>query len=93
MMSVKRTPGPRPAPESQVPAAVQWEFGQQLREAQTAADLTLAGIAETTGMQPSHISEIKNGLHNVTVETMNRPAAAVGLDLKIELTPIRPEKR
>ena len=92
-MSVKRTPGPRPAAKPQVRAEVQREFGQRLREARIAADLTLAELAERTRMQRSHISEVENGLRNVTVETMSKLAGAVGLEIKILLAPARTRKR
>jgi transcriptional regulator with XRE-family HTH domain len=92
-MSAKRTSGPRPGAKPQLPAEVQRDFGQRLREARIAADLTLAELADRTGMQPSNISEIENGLRNVTVETMSKLATAVGLEIKILLAPARPRKR
>jgi ribosome-binding protein aMBF1 (putative translation factor) len=73
-MSINRTSGQRPTAKPRVPAEVQQEFGRQLRETRIAADITLAELVERTGIQPSHISEIENGLRNVTIETMSRLA-------------------
>ena len=76
-MSVKRTTGPRRAAKSEAPE-VQREFGQRLKEARIAADLTLAELAERTGTQRSYISEIEHGHRNATIETMSKLAAAIG---------------
>lgn len=90
-MSAKRTPRPRLTTKPQVPAEVRWEFGDRLREARIDAGLTLAELAEMTGIPRSNISQIENGLRNVTVETMSRLTTAVGFELKILFA--RPKKR
>jgi len=92
-MSVKRTTGPRRAAKSEAPSEVQREFGQRLKEARIAADLTLAELAERTGTQRSYISEIEHGHRNATIETMSKLAAAIGLELNILLSPARKKKR
>jgi transcriptional regulator with XRE-family HTH domain len=92
-MPAKRTPGPPPGAKPQVSPEVRRQFGRRLREARIAAELTLAELAERTGTQRSNISEIENGLRNVTIETMSKLAAAVGLELKILLEPAPRKKR
>jgi transcriptional regulator with XRE-family HTH domain len=92
-MSINRTSGQRPTANPRVLAEVQQEFGRQPRGTRIAADMTLAELAERTGIQRSHISEIENGPRYVTIETMSRLAGAVGLELQILLTPIRSKKR
>lgn len=92
-MSVNRTGGPREAINSDAPSDAQRKFGQRLKDARLAADLTLAELAERTGTQRSYISEIEHGRRNATIDTMSKLATAIGLELNILLSPSSKKKR
>jgi ribosome-binding protein aMBF1 (putative translation factor) len=53
-------------------------FLAQMREAREAAGLSLADVAERTGMDKGSVSRLETGHGNPTVETLARYAAALG---------------
>jgi DNA-binding XRE family transcriptional regulator len=65
----------------------------ELKKAREAAGLSLADVAERSGIDKAALSRLENGVHdNPTVETLMRYAAAVGKKLtwKLEDLPAAP---
>jgi len=62
-------------------------FGENLKVARTAADLTQAQVAELSGIRQQHISRAESGRLNVTINTMSALAKVVGRPLSALLTP------
>ena len=71
---------------TKVPAPARKMFGKALREARLTADMTQRAVAHRTGIDRSYISDIERGLINVSVDTMNTLAEAVGTELEVLLT-------
>ena len=63
-------------------------FGANFRQARLKAKLSQVEVAELTGIRQSYISEIKNGVHNLTLDTMTTLAKAVGTDVRTLLKPL-----
>jgi ribosome-binding protein aMBF1 (putative translation factor) len=64
-----------------VPTALYFEIRvllHRLRQAREAAGLSLADVAERTGMDKAFVSRLETGKGNPTVETLARYAAALG---------------
>ena len=57
-------------------------FGANFRHARLKAQLTQADVAALTGIQQPYISDIENGLQNLTISTMVTLARAVGTDVR-----------
>ncbi len=58
-----------------------------LKKAREQAGLTLADIAERTGMDKAVLSKLENGRHGIpTIPSLARYANAVGLQLSLTLT-------
>lgn len=57
-------------------------FGANLKQARLHAELTQSEVAARTGIQQHYISEIENGLQNLTLGTMVTLAHAVGTDVQ-----------
>jgi transcriptional regulator with XRE-family HTH domain len=57
-------------------------FGANLRRARLKAKLTQVDVEELTGIRQHYISEIENGLQNLTLDTMITFAQAIGTDLR-----------
>ena len=53
-------------------------FLKRMRELREAAGLSLADVAEQTGMDKAFVSRLETGQGNPTVETLARYAAALG---------------
>jgi transcriptional regulator with XRE-family HTH domain len=66
-------------------------FGANLRLARRKARLTQTEVQELTGIRQHYISEIENGLWNLTLDTMTTLARALGTDVRALLK--RPPKR
>jgi transcriptional regulator with XRE-family HTH domain len=66
-------------------------FGTNLRQARLKADLTQADVQALTGIRQHYISEIENGLQNLTLDTMTLLALAVGTEVRMLLK--RPPRR
>jgi transcriptional regulator with XRE-family HTH domain len=67
--------------------AMRRDLGQKLREARKTTGLSQRQLAKLTGIHHAHISEIENGLQNVTFDTVTVLARAVGLEAQILLSP------
>lgn len=57
-------------------------FGANLRQARLKAKLTQADVEGLTGIRQHYISEIENGLQNLTLDTMTTLAQAIGTDVR-----------
>jgi transcriptional regulator with XRE-family HTH domain len=57
-------------------------FGANFRQARQKAKLTQADVQELTGIRQHYISEIENGLQNLTLDTMTTLAQAIGTDVR-----------
>ena len=66
-------------------------FGTNCRQARLKARLTQTEVQELTGIRQHYISEIENGLWNLTLDTMTTLARALGTDVRALLK--RPPKR
>ncbi|MDP9765565.1 helix-turn-helix domain-containing protein [Deinococcus enclensis] len=66
----------RPASQARV------VFGQRLREARHARDLTLEDLAERADMNWSYIAQVERGIRNVSIDNMAALADALGLPLR-----------
>ena len=66
-------------------------FGANFRRGRQKAKLTQTDVQELTGIRQHNISEVENGLHNLTLGTMTALAQAVGSDVRALLK--RPPKR
>lgn len=59
--------------------------GMAIRDARLDAGLTLSQLAAKSGISKSQISAIERGRANVTLESLERLAAALGGDLRIRV--------
>jgi transcriptional regulator with XRE-family HTH domain len=59
--------------------AIAVAFGQKVREARLAANLTQETLAEATGMHPTFISNVERGYRVPSVPTLLRLAAGLGV--------------
>ena len=64
-------------------------FGTNFRQARLKANLTQAEVESRTGIRQHYISEIENGAHNVTLDTMTVLARAIDSDVRMLLKPPR----
>jgi DNA-binding XRE family transcriptional regulator len=67
-------------------------FGANFRQARLKAKLTQVAVQELTGIQQHYISEVENGLHNPTLDTMTILAGAIGTNPRALLRPL-PKRR
>jgi len=56
------------------------EVGKRLKEVRKQNEMTLKDVAQSSGMSPTHISEIERGKTSPTVGALRRIAAALGRD-------------
>ena len=56
------------------------EVGKRLKEVRKQREMTLKEVAESSGMSPTHISEIERGKTSPTVGALRRIAGALGKD-------------
>jgi predicted transcriptional regulator len=63
--------------------------GALLRTARQKAGLSLADLAERTGIDRAALSRLENGAHSPTLTTLTRYAEALGLELKFSLVTTR----
>jgi hypothetical protein len=66
-------------------------FGANFRQARLKAKLSQVEVAARTGMGQPYISEIENGVRDITLGTMSSVARAVGTDVRTLLK--RPRTR
>jgi DNA-binding XRE family transcriptional regulator len=65
----------------------------QLKQARQAAGLSLADVAERTGLRPETLSRLETGrLVNPTYQTLAKYAVALGLSINMEATPAKPPR-
>ena len=70
------------------PDDLQALFGRNFQIARQKKNLTLRDVAAATGMVISSISRIERGGTNLTIETMKRLAAVVGVDARELMGPL-----
>ena len=75
----------RTAPAATDPLAV---FGSNVRSARFTQGRTQTDLALAARVSPQHISRIEDGAVNITMATMARIAAALGVALPILLAPL-----
>ena len=77
-----------------IPLGVYFELRvalHELKKAREAAGLSLADVAERSGIDKAALSRLENGVHdNPTVETLMRYAAALGKKLTWSLQDLTP---
>ena len=88
-MPAKRAAGPSKSAD-QALVDMRALFGTNIRQARLKANLTQADVEQLTGIRQHYISEIENGLQNITLDTMTTLAQAVGTDVRALLR--RPPK-
>jgi transcriptional regulator with XRE-family HTH domain len=59
--------------------AIAVAFGQRVRKARLAANLTQEALAEATGLHPTFISNVERGYRVPSVPTLIRLAAGLGV--------------
>jgi DNA-binding XRE family transcriptional regulator len=89
-MPAKRAPGP-PKPTGETSEEMRALFGANFRQARLKARLTQVDVEKLTGIRQHYISEVENGVHNLTIDTMTTLARAIGAELRSLLR--RPPKR
>ena len=57
-------------------------------EGREANDLTQKQLSEATGIAEADISRLENGTGNPSIRTLNRLAAGLGMQLKLEFVPL-----
>jgi ribosome-binding protein aMBF1 (putative translation factor) len=68
-------------------------FGQNVRTTRLAAGWTQGDLAERTGLQQAYISQIETGAQNITLQTAQVVASALGSELWILLKSVRQQKQ
>lgn len=76
---------PQPDDGDPVPNELQALFGNNLRAARIAHNLTHQELADRAGFKRQYVSRIEAGQLNVTLDTMKRLAAALGQDVSAML--------
>ena len=75
--------------------ALEPEFAiiQAIINARKNTGLTQKQLSERTGIAQGDISRLENGNANPSLNTLKRLASAMGMNLKLEFTPIQTENR
>ncbi|GAA4651554.1 helix-turn-helix transcriptional regulator [Kistimonas scapharcae] len=63
-------------------AKVQKAFGSRLRELRQEQCLTQEGLAHLAGLNRTYIGDIERGEKNITLESMDKLARALGINLR-----------
>ena len=80
---------PRQIPTDEIcPDDLQALFGRNFQVARLKNGLTLEDVAAATGMANQSISRIEHGKTNLTLATMKRLAAVVGIDVSEMIKPL-----
>jgi transcriptional regulator with XRE-family HTH domain len=66
-------------PRRKEPAPYPAKVGARIRELRAARGLSLADVANVTGLSKGHLSSVEQGLAAITVETVERVAQGLGL--------------
>lgn len=74
------------APKSTPPAA-KFLFGERLRHAREEMELSQELLAEKAGLHRTYIGQVERGERNISIDNMERLAAAVQLQLWEMLKP------
>lgn len=74
-----------PSPPSHIPAKVR--FGLVLRHAREHLQLSQESLAEQAGLHRTYIGQVERGERNISVDSMERLASAVGMELWEMLRP------
>lgn len=69
---------------TKITEAARKEIGELLRNAREDEGWTLRHLAQLTGIAFNHIGRIEQGKYNVTVDTLARLCAALGMRITIE---------
>jgi len=64
--------------------ALRKKIGKAVSQARKARSLTQAKLSEKSGIDQSDISKIERGLTNLSIDTLERLASAMGCELSIE---------
>lgn len=62
-----------------------WDFVEALDIYMKRSDVSRTELAERAELHPSQVTRILSGDHNMTVRTMAKLAAALGIELRLEL--------
>jgi len=82
MDSPPKKRAPRQIPTDDVPLDdLQALFGRNLKIARLKMKLTLEDISLASGMKNQYVSKVENGQTNLTLATMKKLAAVVGIDV------------
>lgn len=60
---------------------VQSRFGEHLREMRTAKGFSQEALADAAGLHRTYISSVERGERNVTLETIEKLAKALGISM------------
>jgi transcriptional regulator with XRE-family HTH domain len=74
-----RVPDPLDANVPEIPAEVVRDVGRKIAELRRGLGLTQEDLAERLGMPIKNLQRIERGLQNLTIRTLVRMAAAVGV--------------
>lgn len=77
----------RKAPKSSPPASTRELFGKNVRILRRLREISQESLAEQAGIYRSHITLIERGEINVSIDTMERIAHALGLEVRDLLDP------
>lgn len=67
----------------------QYEVISQIIKARDEQGMTQAELAERTGIRQSNISRLEGGNYNPTLKFLARVAKGLGMELHIELRPVK----
>jgi len=82
MLMTKRPTDALPADKTKpVSGELQVRFGANLRAARTAQRLKQQDLADKSGFGQQYVSRVEDGQINLTLETMERLACALGMDV------------
>ena len=69
------------------------KLAENIRAFRKARSLTQEQLADVTGIHQTNISKLESGTANPSLRTLKRLAAGMGMRLKLEFVPARPESR
>lgn len=71
----------RPLPERIQPAAEDEFLGERIRELRKARDITLAELAEATGLSVGYLSQVERDISDPSIKALHDIAAALGVNI------------